>query len=60
MQGIKIEADCWMAGQCWMTMSPNNIRLEVNPMSDGGGLIAPSPDNMGSCAIGNDFFDNFF
>ena len=29
-------------------------------MSDGGGLIAPSPDNMGSCAIGNDFFDIFF
>ena len=26
----------------------------------GGGLIAPSPDNMGSCAIGNDFFHNFF
>ena len=33
----------------------------VNPMSDGGGgLIAPSPDNMGSCAIGIDFFDDFF
>ena len=24
-----IEADCWMSGQCWMTMTPNNIRLEV-------------------------------
>ena len=34
----------------------------LNPMSDGGGggLIAPSPDNMGSFAIGNDLFDNFF
>ena len=29
---ISIEADCWMAGQCWMTMSPNNIRLEVKTL----------------------------
>ena len=24
-----IEADCWMSGQCWMTMTPNNMILEV-------------------------------
>ena len=29
---LSIEADCWMAGQCWMTMSPNNIRLEVKTL----------------------------
>ena len=28
----QIEADCWMAGQCWMTISPNNIRLEVKTL----------------------------
>ena len=27
-----IEADCWMSGQCWMTMTPNNIRLEVKTL----------------------------
>ena len=27
-----IEADCWMSGQCWMTMTPNNIRLEVETL----------------------------
>ena len=25
----KSVAGCWMSGQCWMTMTPNNIRLEV-------------------------------
>ena len=29
---MDIEADCWMTGQCWMTMSPNNIRLEVKTL----------------------------
>ena len=27
-----IEADCWMSEQCWMSMTPNNIKLEVKTL----------------------------
>ena len=31
-KNINVEANCWMSGQCWMTMTPNNIRLEVKTL----------------------------